>query len=283
MKAEIRTFVIDICFWIVTISIMFFFFTLWLFSYNNIDNPLKESWSLTVSMLSALATIGAAIIASKLYQNWKAQHSYTEQIKILSLMLDCVNDIQVMIWQARSNNNLVKIIIGHPYERDLEISFAEQTEKLTNLTLKINSLYKFESQISLLINEKVKQPIFNYEDLEQDCPIEELKKIIGEVIVAITLFNTFLTHTQDELIQELHKQSGLNSTEMVLSHESINFSSPYLTDLILKIMATGDICLGIAYPQLKFEENSYNQKIESQINSLKTSIMEYRENLNFLD
>lgn len=61
---------------IIFISIIFFFFTYWLYSYNNIATPLKEAWSLTISMLSALATIGAAVIAASLFNDWKEQQRH---------------------------------------------------------------------------------------------------------------------------------------------------------------------------------------------------------------
>ncbi|MDC5139058.1 hypothetical protein NRA28_05135, partial [Acinetobacter baumannii] len=63
MNQETKSLLITVCGWIISISISFFFFILWLYSYNQIDAPLKEAWSLTISMLSALTTIGAAIIA----------------------------------------------------------------------------------------------------------------------------------------------------------------------------------------------------------------------------
>ncbi|WP_151964152.1 hypothetical protein [Acinetobacter oleivorans] len=93
MKTEIRTFLINACFWVISISIIFFFFILFLYSHNNINDPLKESFSLTISLFSALATLGAAIIAARLFQNWKTQHSFTEQIKILSHMLMSLDEI----------------------------------------------------------------------------------------------------------------------------------------------------------------------------------------------
>lgn len=71
MKSEIKCFLFDVCFWIASITIIIFFFTLWLFSYNEVDNSLKEAWSTTFSALSAFTTIGAAIIAAYLYNDWK--------------------------------------------------------------------------------------------------------------------------------------------------------------------------------------------------------------------
>ncbi|EMD1508305.1 TPA: hypothetical protein ACHTP6_002763, partial [Acinetobacter baumannii] len=71
MNQKIKVLLIDTIGWITSICIIFFFFTLWLYSYNQIDNPLKEAWSLMVSILSALATIGAAIIAASLFNDWR--------------------------------------------------------------------------------------------------------------------------------------------------------------------------------------------------------------------
>lgn len=75
MKRDIRVLIIDTCGWITTIGIVIFFFTLWLYSYNNIQEPLKESWSIAFNSLSALATIGAAIVAARLFNDWKEQHN----------------------------------------------------------------------------------------------------------------------------------------------------------------------------------------------------------------
>lgn len=75
MKNEIRSLLINTCGWIVTISVVVFFFTLWLFSYNDVEQSLKESWAITFSALSALTTIGAAVIAAYLFNDWKEQHN----------------------------------------------------------------------------------------------------------------------------------------------------------------------------------------------------------------
>ncbi|MGK8800937.1 hypothetical protein [Acinetobacter seifertii] len=75
MNQKIKVLLIDTCGWIISICIIFFFFTLWLYSYNNVEYPLKEAWSLTISMLSALATIGAAIIAAMLFNDWRVSQT----------------------------------------------------------------------------------------------------------------------------------------------------------------------------------------------------------------
>ncbi|EXH48561.1 hypothetical protein J605_2305 [Acinetobacter baumannii 1412924] len=90
MKKDIKIVLIDTCGWIGSLSVIVFFFTLLLYSHNNIQDPLKEAWSITFSSLSALATIGAAIIAANLFNDWKEQHNKTvlapEALKIFKAL-----------------------------------------------------------------------------------------------------------------------------------------------------------------------------------------------------
>ncbi|WP_461313917.1 hypothetical protein [Acinetobacter sp. GN11] len=88
MKTELKTLLIDVCFWIISICIIFFFFTLLLYSHNTIDNPLKEAWSLTIGILSALTTIGAAIIAAYLFNDWKVQHNKSIEVQLALIMIE---------------------------------------------------------------------------------------------------------------------------------------------------------------------------------------------------
>ncbi|USA53887.1 hypothetical protein NDN13_01455 [Acinetobacter sp. C32I] len=76
MKNDLKIFLIDTVGWIVSVSVIVFFFTLWLFSFNDVENALKESWSITFSALAAFTTIGTAIIAAYLFNDWKDQHNH---------------------------------------------------------------------------------------------------------------------------------------------------------------------------------------------------------------
>ncbi|MGU3311835.1 hypothetical protein [Acinetobacter sp. M5A5_2a] len=88
MKTELRTLLIDICFWIISICIIFFFFILLIYSHNTIDNPLKEAFTLTIGLISALTTIGAAIIAAYLFNDWKAQHNKSMEVQLALIMIE---------------------------------------------------------------------------------------------------------------------------------------------------------------------------------------------------
>ncbi|MBJ8481061.1 hypothetical protein I6M70_17015 [Acinetobacter pittii] len=294
MKAEIRTFVIDTCCWVVTISIIFFFFTLWLFSYNNIDEPLKESWSNTVSLLSALATIGAAIIASRLFQNWKTQHSFTEQIKILSQMLMRVDEIQDQLWEARTNDTLTKILMGQSYNEDLSICFEEQYNKFGEVSRKIMSLYKLENQIYLLNNSKDKHPIFknsNEEDLltplkkidiKKTSPLYELLNFIANCQIALMLIQSHLNEKLDDL-KALHKDGD---PEPQLSFKTVDFRDKYLSEQILNLLSRGEMYINMVYKRQDPEQplkNTVNLELSKNFKELGKQIMAYRDKLEALD
>lgn len=107
MRNDIRIFLIDTCGWIISISIIVFFFTLWIFSYNSVDSSLKEAWSITFSALSALTTFGAAIIAAYLFNDWKEQETiifkrnlaytiFNDMVLLLRMMMDPKNEIHTV-------------------------------------------------------------------------------------------------------------------------------------------------------------------------------------------
>lgn len=286
MKAEIRTFLIDTCCWIIFISIIFFFFTLWLFSYNNIDNPLKESWSLTVSILSALATIGAAIIASRLFQNWKTQHSFTEQVKVLTQLLVRIDEIQDLFWEARLNETLMKIILNQPYRGNLSIDFNKQNEKFAVLSQKISSLYKLEKQLYLLNNTTDKQTIFKRMGNNVLMPITELLDFVYNAQISLAVIEIFLSQKRKDLIASHNNlnDSNIEEFETILSSKTVDFTDTYFTEHLMSLLARGEIYLGLAYPDCpEVQINLANTKINNQINIMIEQIMAYRDTLEVLD
>ena len=77
MNTDIKSLLIRVCGTISYLIVIFFFVTFILFLHNDIKDALKEAWSVSVSFLSALTTLGAAIIAANLFNNWKDQHNKT--------------------------------------------------------------------------------------------------------------------------------------------------------------------------------------------------------------
>ncbi|MEQ1303178.1 hypothetical protein [Acinetobacter radioresistens] len=76
MRKDIKVKIIDVFGAVSSLAVIFFFFTLWLFSYNSIDQPLKEAWSSSISFLSVLSTLAAAYIAAFLFSDWRDPESF---------------------------------------------------------------------------------------------------------------------------------------------------------------------------------------------------------------
>lgn len=103
MKKDLKVKIIDVFGAVSSLAVIFFFFTLWLFSYNSVEEPLKEAWSSSISFLSVPATLGAAFIAAHLYDDWKEIHNYTSlkdfALKVfyisteINVRLTAINDI----------------------------------------------------------------------------------------------------------------------------------------------------------------------------------------------
>lgn len=76
MNSEIKTRLINTFGTISYLIVIFFFFTLILFMHNDVEDALKESWVASIYFLSVLATLGAAYIASSLFNDWREQQKY---------------------------------------------------------------------------------------------------------------------------------------------------------------------------------------------------------------
>lgn len=131
MKKETKRFLTLTCGCIISITIIVFFFTLWLYCYNNINDALKESWTIAFSCLSALATIGAAVIASYLFNDWKEQHNKNSLKELameihntyntLNVKLISINDIIVKSSKKNKFNNIYNSqLIADEIEQDIK-------------------------------------------------------------------------------------------------------------------------------------------------------------------
>ncbi|HCH7478746.1 TPA: hypothetical protein NM870_003374, partial [Acinetobacter baumannii] len=249
--------------------IIFFFFILFLYSHNNINDPLKESFSLTISLFSALATLGAAIIAARLFQNWKTQHSFTEQIKILSEMLDTVNEVQDRLDEARNYRNLVNILMCTNYDEDLNKQFSDQLDKISLLTASLHKLQKLENQIYLMVNDKKDCPVFSFPKNNEECPLRCLLHFTDELMIDNATLNEFLFVG--------HQNGPLNSN-------NLDFEEPAMQKVVLTVLRSGGMYLRIAYPSLwDLDESQVNSNLKRWLDGLDQKIIAYRDKLETLD
>lgn len=268
MKFELKNFLINICGWIILISMCFFLVVFVIFIEDKVQQPFKETLTLTLSFLSALATIGAAIIAARIFQTWKTQHSYVEQIKILSQMLENVSEIQKNLEVARKNPNLAAIILRLDTNPDLDTLFLDQAEKITVLAHSINTLFRLENQIYLLNNDKREKPVF-FEKAGEICPVKALLDFTQELEIAIWDIHSLLTF--DLLGGEL-------------KYGEFDVEKNDIQRLVFYVMSDGAFYISLRLHQNGDSIiNSFNQELRDWLRGLDQRIMNYRDSLDKLN
>lgn len=122
MNKDIKSLLINTFGTISCLLVIFFFVTYILFSHNGVQDALKESWSASLAFFSVLATLGAAVIAAYLFNDWRIIHNNTslkeqavETYKTydrLNVKLISVNDVFVKALKANktgTNYNISKV------------------------------------------------------------------------------------------------------------------------------------------------------------------------------
>ncbi|MEO4184615.1 hypothetical protein ABH305_01980 [Acinetobacter pittii] len=267
MKFELKNFLINICGWIIIISMGFFLAVFVIFSEDKVQQPFKETLTLTLSFLSALATIGAAIIAARIFQTWKTQHNYVEQIKILSQMLENVSEIQKNLEAARRNPNLGAIILGLNTSPNLDTLFLEQAENISVLAHSINTLFRLENQIYLLNNDKREKPVF-FDKAGEVCPVIALLEFTQELEIAIW---------------DIHSQLTFDLLEGELKYGEFDVEKNDIQRLVFYVMRDGAFYISLRLHQNGDSIiNSFNEELTEWLRGLDQRIMKYRNSLDTL-
>lgn len=270
MKLELKNFLIKVCDWIFGLTAIFFIVIFLIFKLDEVTSPFKEALSISVSFLSALATLGAAIIAARLFQTWKTQHNYVEQIKILSQMVITINDVLNHLEMARDNEKLCQIILNLESDQDINESFSIQKKSAKALKLSLLNLGQLENQIYLLNNNKIEQPIFTSDEAGV-CPLESLLEFSNKL-------NIDITRAYEHVCDDLNAPGGQ------ISYKSLDVKSVEIQSLILNILDSGDLLLRmVASKSFSKQDNPINEQLSIWIHSLIDKIMIYRDSLDTLD
>lgn len=153
MQNRTRQFIVDICGWVACLTIIFFFFTFWLYSYNSINAPLKEAWSLSVTCFSALASLGAAIIAAELVSQWKQQSQYYEINKYLSSLPNLMRKITREAYTLREDPNVFSYLKQF-FDPQAPCIHTFQPPNFENIEAGLDDLLSVVNEIESLCNYK---------------------------------------------------------------------------------------------------------------------------------
>ncbi|MDI1225220.1 hypothetical protein [Acinetobacter sp.] len=189
MNADIKktlsnTFGIILC-----LGVIFFFFIYILYLHNEVHEALKEAWTVSLSLLSVLATLGAAYIASSLFNDWKTEFNKNTENEYLKSALNLIREIHIIEKQCRIALELSDFSLKYGILKSLD-----------NITLDKNN-----NKLVLLLNEYCKL-----------CKDDDFKEII-ESYNKFGLEYTFILSTIKTILQNVQlNQTHINFLENFL-------------------------------------------------------------------
>lgn len=218
LNENIKRLIIDVCGRITYLTVIFFFFTLWLYTYNDIEQALKEAWAVSTSFLGVLATLGAAIIAANLFNDWKNQHNKTVEKEMGWVVIQKFDAAKFRFSRFEVDFQNFKYKCNFPLEM--------QDDELQNLDKELNSilssikggsleLFAFWDSVKnySLITEKtyfesitndirrIEALLFNIQNHRAIFP-----KSMNAIQTAIRLFNQDIINIETKCINEILKE-----------------------------------------------------------------------------
>ncbi|MDQ8919197.1 hypothetical protein [Acinetobacter baumannii] len=158
MKPEFKQFLITFSGSIISTCTIVFFFFLLLYSHNKIGEPIKESFTITISIFSALATIGATVIALKLYTDWRDPIRLQNKFEFHKVSKEIFKEF----WMKASEYIMADL--------DIRVKItSENLEKNNKAAVEFNrcfySLQSILNECDLYFNQNEKIPLKKMKDL----------------------------------------------------------------------------------------------------------------------
>lgn len=168
MKDDVKKMLVNTFGRISYLFVIFFFFIFILYTHNNLNDPLKEAWTTSLTFLSILATISATIVASTLFIDWTRNAAYTRNENIINEFwgyyieskIDLVS-LQDLLKRPTYSNNILKI-----------------TELFDSINNKLTRLYFYQQKLEIMLEIEIEDHIFS-----------EIEEIIKQYILILDVHN----------------------------------------------------------------------------------------------
>jgi energy-converting hydrogenase Eha subunit A len=217
MNTDIKSLLIRVCGTISYLIVIFFFVTFILFLHNDIKDALKEAWSVSASFLSVLATLGAAVIAANLFNDWRILEDHKTKNDQINNTINVFMDLQ-----ANLKLKSTLLLNASKFCTNPEISFDDKVKLLYDL-------HEIQQEISYALR-NVKIHIQVYSNISNNLELcNEYEKILdNEEAETVKKFQA--------LIEAINKSSP--SQEILLSYQAyFNYlTGPLIVKLHSKII-----------------------------------------------
>lgn len=215
MNTDIKSLLIRVFGTISYLAVIFFFVTLILFFHNDIKDALKEAWSVSTSFLSVLATLGAAVIAANLFNDWRILEDHKTKNNQINKTINAFIDLKTSL---KLKSTL--LLNASKFCTTPEINFDDKVKLLYDI-------HEIQQEISYaLLNMKIHVQVYSnisnnlklcneYEKILDDEEAETVKKFQAlvesikksspsqEVLV---LYQAYFNYLTGPLIIKLHSK-----------------------------------------------------------------------------
>lgn len=107
MNSEIKTRLINTFGTISYLIVIFFFITLILYMESDVKDAIKEAWGSSIGFLSVLATLGAAYIASSLFNDWREQENTIFKRNLAHTIFNDMSELLGMMFLSSNQDKTV--------------------------------------------------------------------------------------------------------------------------------------------------------------------------------
>lgn len=165
MKKEIADFIKKVIYYILGLTVLFFIILKCYLSTINDNDYVKDTISNTIAFLSAISTIGAAVIASRLFSDWRVQSSLEAERDaakdLLLILIELRIHAEAYYKKAIQNNVLHK----SPSKEKCDYTISESKKNLD--VIQKNFLIKYDLYYKVYANQNDDWPQLTESDIDK--------------------------------------------------------------------------------------------------------------------
>lgn len=171
------------------ISFGFLLITFWIFyKYSWSAEAAKDALSTTGSYYGAAATLGAAIIAAYLFNDWRAQHNKTVEKDAALDVIEKFDIVDLHLSKFKDDIFSLKNKLNHIYEMS-DSEFEGLSKELKNIISSLNGVYlEFGSYMESLRKYSIISDVSHFENNKNELRKTSLKILGIQNIGTTTLF-----------------------------------------------------------------------------------------------
>lgn len=212
MEKDLRVKIIDVFGAVSSLAVIFFFFTLWLFSYNSVEEPLKEAWSSSISFLSVLSTLAAAYLAVLLFSDWRDPESFRNK-----------RELADRIWNDFDKLKIHLLAFNDYYTEAKEVFEQNECENFNIFKSHLRPYFYTSGDLIIQLERSILKLRALDSRFDKNLTVNNMSNILDEYLEIFEINQFNINNFIDFLDKELEQLARLNSEEKNFTNALKNF------------------------------------------------------------